>query len=520
MAADRRICVRVLGPVTVAFDGDAPSSSRLTQPRQIALLLYLLLARPRGLHARDTLVTLLWPEHDSLQARQALRNALHGIRRELGTDVIRSVGDQLVGVDHARFACDALALETETFASAPDVGADHASEPFAGFHVSRAAAFDAWLDSERQHVRTLQARRAPTGPRADATVAVAPPAPTHARSPHDQDAYALYVRGNYMFLQAGHNGRIEDLDRSRECFERALEIDPRYALAIAGLSNYFAVAAARGVITPFRDAFGRAIALSHEALAIDASLAVPHVHFGVKALYLDDDLQAAVREFAAAATLDPKYAEGHRFLGITLALVGQRERGLEALETAARLEPDVPMFKSSLAAALMTGGQLVRAEALLREALQNDPTFGAARERLLRLLERQERFGDAVAERVRAPTLPGAERFALALREDAAAGYHRERTVELRLLVALLEAKLIEGGVPTAGDHFHPPAFRLALAYAELGDWKKVRSWRLQACAARPGLAAWFAAEPQLTLLQSGAAAGTARLSDLSPPPD
>lgn len=504
MAADRRIRVRVLGPVTVAYDGDAQSSARLTQPRQVALLLYLLLARPRGLHSRDTLVTLLWPEHDALQARQALRNALHGIRRELGTDVIRSVGDQLVGVDHARFACDALALETDTFAA--DTAADRTSEPFAGFHVSRAAAFDEWLDSERQHIRTLQARRVPRALRADAAAATAPPDPTRARSPHDQDAYALYVRGNYMFLQAGHNGRIEDLDRSRDCFERALEIDPNYALAIAGLSNYFAVAGARGVITPFHDAFGRAIALSHEALAIDASLAVPHVHFGVKALYLDDDLQAAVREFAAAATLDPKYAEGHRFLGITLALIGQRERGLAALETAARLEPDVPIYKSSLAAALMVSGQLVRAEALLREALQNDPTYGAARERLLRLLERQERFGDAVAERLRAPTLPGAERFALAFREDAAAGYRRERAAELRQLAALLESRLIEGGVPTAGDHFHPPAFRLALAYAELGDWKKVRSWRLQACAARPGLAAWFAAEPLLTPLQSGAA--------------
>jgi tetratricopeptide (TPR) repeat protein len=453
-----------------------------------------------------------------LQARQALRNALHGIRRELGTDVIRSVGDQLVGVDHAQFACDALALETDTFAA--DTSADRASEPFAGFHVSRAAAFDEWLDSERHHIRAFQARRATPGPQADAVVASAPPDPARARSPHDQDAYALYVRGNYMFLQAGHNGRIEDLDRSRECFERALEIEPRYALAIAGLSNYFAVAGARGVIKPFHEAFGRAIALSHEALAIDASLAVPHVHFGVKALYLDDDLQAAVREFAAAATLDPKYAEGHRFFGITLALIGQRERGLAALETAARLEPDVPIYKSSLAAALMVSGQLVRAEALLREALQNDPTYGAARERLLRLLERQERFGDAVAERLRAPTLPGADRFALAFREEAAAGYRRERTAELRQLVALLESRLIEGGVPTAGDHFHPPAFRLALAYAELGDWKQVRSWRLQACAARPGLAAWFAAEPLLTPLESGAADGSARLPELPPQPD
>jgi tetratricopeptide (TPR) repeat protein len=495
--------VRVLGPVTVTRHATALAESVVTQPRQLALLVYLVLARPRGLHARDTLLAMLWPEHTAAQARQALRNALHGLRRILGADVFRSAGDQLIGIDHTKFTCDALTLESSLSFSAESARPDHtAIEPFSGFHVARAPEYACWLDAERSRLTVLLAQRAVHTSALGTSDTVSPrvgvPRSEPSRSPHDQDAYALYVRGNYMYLQAAHNGRFEDLDRSRDCFERALSIDPEYALAIAGLSNYYAVAGARGVISPFRDAFARAILLSHQALALDATLAAPRVHFGVSALYLDDDLPAALREFTAAATLDPKFAEGHRFLGIVFALLGQSERGLAALETAARLEPDIPIYKSALAVALVARGDEGRAEPLFREALRADPGFGAARERLLRLLERQQRFADAVAERSRLPPMPNASVFADAWRVDGADGYRRERERELRQLITTLEAKVLEGEPKTAGDHFHPPILRLVLAYAELGDWKKARAWKLQGCAARPGLAPWLAVEPTL----------------------
>ena len=500
------IRVQVLGPVTVSQVEDATAMSRVTQPRQVALLLYLLLQRPHGLHARDTLLPLLWPEHDDSRARQALRNALHGLRGLLGAEVVTSAGDRLIGIDRGMFACDALALAEHRPGTELSVPFDAlSSTPFAGFHVARAPAFDRWLETERARLMQLQARTIAGGPQAtDERAATAPRRvrnTAHTESPHDKDAYAFYVRGNYMFLQAVHNGRFEDLDRSRECFERALAIDAGYALAIAGLANYFAVAGRRGVIQPFHAAFGRAIELSHAALAIDDTLAIPHVHFGVKALYLDDDVPTALREFSRAAALDPKYAESRRFHGIVLGLIGECDRGLAELEAAAGLEAGVPMYDSALAAALVLAGNLERAEALFRTALRVDPSYSAARERLLRLLEQQHRFEEAVAERLRAPAKPGAERFRAAWERDGEEGYTAERAAELRQIVAVLESRLAEGEVPTTGDLFDPPVLRLALAYAELGDWTKARAWKLQGCAARPGLAPRFAAESILAPL-------------------
>ena len=489
--------------MTVTRVGDESMIPRVTQPRQIGLLLYLLLERPQGLHARDSVLPLLWPEHDETRARQALRNALHGLRQLLGADVITSAGDHLIGVDYAMVTCDALEIEEHRLATEPPVALDAlSSTPFAGFHVARAPKFDSWLEAVRSRLVKLQsralARRPPTTIERSAAGKGHAPRGSSTAPPHGKHAYEYYVRGNYMFVQAVHNGRFEDLDRSRECFERALALDPHYAVAIAGLANYFAVAGRRGVIQPFHAAFGRAIELSHEALALDDTLAVPHVHFGVKALYLDDDVPTALTEFATAAALDPQYAESRRFHGIVLGLIGERERGLAELEVAAALETDVPMYNSALAAALVSAGDVTRAEALFRAALRVDPSYGAARERLLRLLEYQQRFQDAVAERSRTPTKAGAERFHAAWLADGAAGYRRERATELRLLVTLIESRLAEGEAPSTGDLFDPPAIRLALAYAELGDWNKARAWKLQGCAERPGLAPRFAAEPTL----------------------
>ncbi|MDZ7632403.1 MAG: hypothetical protein U5K74_13915 [Gemmatimonadaceae bacterium] len=170
---------------------------------------------------------------------------------------------------------------------------------------------------------------------------------------------------------------------------------------------------------------------------------------------------------------------------------------------AAQLEPDVPTFKSSLAAALIVAGDLERAEQLLHETLRIDPKFGAARERLLRLLERQELLQDAITVRRRMPAMPNADQFDVSWQADGAAGYQRERTAEVRQVIATLETKLLERQPITAGDHFHPPVLRLAMAYAELGEWKKARAWKLQGCAMRPGLLPWFNAEPLLQDLSS-----------------
>jgi DNA-binding SARP family transcriptional activator/TolB-like protein len=145
------VTLKVLGPVRLSRIDDDGTKPLITQPRRLAILAYLALARPRGLHSRDTLVALLWPESDQAAGRHALRNTLHAIRQALGDDVIVTAGDGLVGVDTKQITCDALELEEDLAAGRVEQAVTrYHGELLQGFHVSDAPEFERWLDGERR----------------------------------------------------------------------------------------------------------------------------------------------------------------------------------------------------------------------------------------------------------------------------------------------------------------------------------------------------------------------------------
>ena len=145
---------RVLGTLEIhRQDGSAPVVS-LTQPKRLALLLYLALAEPPGPKSRDSLMALLWPEADDESARHSLRNALYGLRQTLGDAALISRGEGYVGLDPSAMRCDALEvrrlLADQRWEDAVALwGGDLAP----GFHVSEASEFEHWLDDQRNSLR-------------------------------------------------------------------------------------------------------------------------------------------------------------------------------------------------------------------------------------------------------------------------------------------------------------------------------------------------------------------------------
>ena len=128
----------------------------LAQPKRLALLAYLVLARSGGFQRRDVLVGLFWPESDAAHAREALNQALRFLRRFLGRDVLHSRGDGEVGVDPSRLCCDAVAFE-ERIAAGDDAGALtlYRGALLEGFFLSDAPVFERWLDGERGRLQEL-----------------------------------------------------------------------------------------------------------------------------------------------------------------------------------------------------------------------------------------------------------------------------------------------------------------------------------------------------------------------------
>lgn len=149
--------LHAFGPVDLRAE-EGGLGSVLTQPKRVALLLYLVLARPQRLQRRDTLLALFWPELDESRARSALSQSLSFLRRRLPESLLRVRGSEEVGVDPGGIRCDVLEFERafaeRRWAEALDL---YRGELLAGFHVPDSPGFEAWLDVERERLRELAA---------------------------------------------------------------------------------------------------------------------------------------------------------------------------------------------------------------------------------------------------------------------------------------------------------------------------------------------------------------------------
>lgn len=148
------IDLRVLGALEVRASRPHGPPGVLTQPKRLALLIYLALSEPAGLHARERLLAMLWPEADDASARHSLRNALHALRQVLGDEVVVTRGDSFVGLDFDALRCDALELRGYLTAGRLDEAvALWRGDLAPGFHVSGAPDFERWLEEQRVELR-------------------------------------------------------------------------------------------------------------------------------------------------------------------------------------------------------------------------------------------------------------------------------------------------------------------------------------------------------------------------------
>lgn len=151
----------ILGGVDLRRDDGAPIGSVLNQPRRLALLVYLAVESVDGGVQRDRLLGVFWPDLSQDQARQALRSALHYLRRSLGRDAIVGEGGAL-RVDPAVVTCDAAsfleALRRDEHEAALRA---YRGDLLPGFYLDDGpAGFERWVDETRASLRRSAAEAA------------------------------------------------------------------------------------------------------------------------------------------------------------------------------------------------------------------------------------------------------------------------------------------------------------------------------------------------------------------------
>jgi serine/threonine-protein kinase len=154
--------LRLLGsPDLTGIDSPA-AAALLGQPKRLAVLIYLVLAAPRGWQRRDRLVGMLWPELDQERARTALRKTVLVLRRTLGEQAVVSRGDEEIAVAPGALWCDAAEVDTafEAGQFARVLELYRRGDLLPSFFVPGAAGFEDWLDRERTALRDRAAAAA------------------------------------------------------------------------------------------------------------------------------------------------------------------------------------------------------------------------------------------------------------------------------------------------------------------------------------------------------------------------
>jgi eukaryotic-like serine/threonine-protein kinase len=275
-----------------------------------------------------------------------------------------------------------------------------------------------------------------------------------ARRSVEPAAFEAYLRGRYYF-----NKRTEsDLNKSIEYFNQALELDPAYALAYAGLSESFIMLGIFGVRPP-SDIYPKANLAAMKALELDETLAEAHDALAHVRGAFDWDLRGAEQHYRRALELNPNYSTAHQRYGHLLALMQRHDEALAQLKRARDLDPLSVPVNGFLGLVYMKARQYGQGIAASRTAVELDPNNAFGHWILARCLDAGSQLVEALAEAEKAASLSlGSQPYAGHLGYAYARIGDRVRAREIiREMLELAKTKYV-------GTYY------LGLIYASLGE--------------------------------------------------
>jgi serine/threonine-protein kinase len=276
----------------------------------------------------------------------------------------------------------------------------------------------------------------------------------------DLAAYDLYLRGRYFWHQRGNDA----LHRAAEYFGQAIDRDPTFARAYAGLADALGLLPIYGT-TPADSALPLARRAAEKALSLDSTLAEAHTTLGL-ILKSTGEWEPAAAELRRGLALDSNYATGHQWYAEVLIITGRVSGAVKELERARDLEPLSPVINAELGYTLGLAGRYQEGMLAGQRAVELDSTLwiGHAFLAFTHLFAGEappavSGFRAAVRLGAGIDPLVGALAYALARSGHADSA---------RRVIAPVEARAkSRGGSPIA----------LAMAYTGLGDHDTALAW-------------------------------------------
>ena len=207
------------------------------------------------------------------------------------------------------------------------------------------------------------------------------------------EAYELYLKGRFFW-----NKRTgADLRKGIAYFNQAIEKDPGYARAYAGLADSYALLSVFGAAAP-QDSIPQARAAAKKALELDETLTEAHASAGRILTGYDFDFPRAIAEFERAIALDPNYATAHHWLGWgPLSALGQFDRAIVEGKRAVELDPLSSINNADLGLIYIHARRYDDAIAQLHKTIELDPHFYTAPYYLGLAFQLKGQFPDAIS---------------------------------------------------------------------------------------------------------------------------
>jgi TolB-like protein/Tfp pilus assembly protein PilF len=303
------------------------------------------------------------------------------------------------------------------------------------------------------------------------------------------EAYQLYLKGQFYW-----NKRTEEtVKKGIECFKQAIEIDPNYALAYAGLADsYSLLGLSEYSGLPPTEAFPKAKQASVKALEIDNTLAEAHVSLAFAKMYFDWDFPGAESEYQKAIELNSSYATAHHFRALNLMAMGQADLAIAEMKKAQALEPLSLIINTNLGWMLYFARRYDQAIEQYQKTLEMDKNFYPARFRLGQAYLQTGSIEEAVKEFEQAVTLSERKARPLALLGHAY-GLLGNRTAAERMLHELNELS----------KKRYVSSLEIARIYVALGGKDHAFDSFNKAIDEREGWLIWLKLEPSFDSLRS-----------------
>ncbi|MFL6468377.1 MAG: tetratricopeptide repeat protein [Pyrinomonadaceae bacterium] len=301
------------------------------------------------------------------------------------------------------------------------------------------------------------------------------------------EAYQEFLKGRYFSGKSTEDG----LKKSVEHFQRAIELDPNYALAYAGLANAYWYASDLQFAP--RDVMPKAKAAALKAIEIDESLAEAHAGLGIFKTAYDWDWTGAEKDFRRAIELNPDDSTPHQFYGWYLALMGRHDESFAEMNRAQQSDPLSLNVNAGSGRALYWARRYNDAQRQLQKTLELDPNFWLTRTYLSEVYLEMGKYTEALAEILKARQIE--ENHYVLARLGLVYARMGRRGDALQVISELKELS----------KRSYVSAHSIAVIYAGLGERDAAFEWLEKAFDERAESIGWLKVDPRIDSLRDDA---------------